>query len=74
MDSGFDPHPAKAPDQALEDAQDLAAMGHEQALSRKFSIWSMSALAFCVLGTRRLCISLVRQLIDQARGRPSQWT
>lgn len=34
-----------------QDACDLAAMGHEQALTRKFSIWSMFALAFCVLGT-----------------------
>ncbi|KAL4768529.1 amino acid/polyamine transporter I [Aspergillus nidulans var. acristatus] len=31
--------------------QDLAAMGHVQALSRKFNLWSMLALAFCVLGT-----------------------
>ncbi len=34
-----------------EDEQDLAAMGHVQALSRKFDIPSMLALAFCVLGT-----------------------
>ncbi|KAK9420517.1 putative Choline transport protein [Seiridium unicorne] len=34
-----------------EDALDLAALGHEQALARKFSIWSMLALSFCVLGT-----------------------
>lgn len=34
-----------------QDELDLAAMGHEQALSRKFSLWSMFALAFCVLGT-----------------------
>ncbi|KAL2832509.1 amino acid/polyamine transporter I [Aspergillus cavernicola] len=34
-----------------EDEQDLAAMGHVQALSRKFSLGSMLALAFCVLGT-----------------------
>ncbi|KAM5356894.1 hypothetical protein ACJ41O_003540 [Fusarium nematophilum] len=34
-----------------QDAQDLAFMGHEQALTRKFSIWSMLALAFSVLGT-----------------------
>ncbi|KAL4804029.1 amino acid/polyamine transporter I [Aspergillus unguis] len=33
------------------DEQDLAQMGHSQALSRKFSIYSMLALAFCVLGT-----------------------
>ncbi|CRK13279.1 hypothetical protein BN1708_010728 [Verticillium longisporum] len=33
------------------DAQDLAALGHEQMLSRKFSLVSMLAMAFCVLGT-----------------------
>ncbi|KAK5993022.1 Choline transport-like protein [Cladobotryum mycophilum] len=38
-------------DQAARDAVDLAAMGHKQALSRKFNTWSMLALAFCVLGT-----------------------
>lgn len=34
-----------------EDELDLAALGHEQVLARKFSIWSMLALSFCVLGT-----------------------
>ncbi|KAL6408340.1 hypothetical protein AUP68_08197 [Ilyonectria robusta] len=38
-------------DQALQDARDLAEFGHSQALTRKFSIWSMLALAFSVLGT-----------------------
>jgi amino acid transporter len=38
-------------DQSDKDARDLAAMGHHQAMSRKFGIWSMLALAFCVLGT-----------------------
>ena len=33
------------------DALDLASMGHTQSLSRKFSMWSMLALAFSVLGT-----------------------
>ncbi|KAM0331372.1 hypothetical protein ACHAQA_003045 [Verticillium albo-atrum] len=33
------------------DAHDLAALGHEQTLTRKFSLWSMFAMAFCVLGT-----------------------
>ncbi|KAH6685428.1 choline transport protein [Plectosphaerella plurivora] len=33
------------------DAQDLADFGHSQVLTRKFSLWSMLALAFCVLGT-----------------------
>lgn len=36
--------------QDVQDAQDLAALGHSQALTRKFDIWSMLALAFCVLG------------------------
>lgn len=45
--------PLKVPlenDQDVQDATDLAGMGHAQALTRKFSIWSMLALAFCVLG------------------------
>ncbi|KHN95458.1 Amino acid/polyamine transporter I [Metarhizium album ARSEF 1941] len=37
--------------QATRDAQDLAALGHVQRLTRKFSLWSMLALAFSVLGT-----------------------
>lgn len=46
--------PLKVPlqnDQDAQDATDLAGMGHAQALTRKFNIWSMLALAFCVLGT-----------------------
>lgn len=50
MDIEAESRLAKVADQSIEDAQDLAAMGHEQALSRKFNVWSMSALAFCVLG------------------------
>lgn len=42
---------AEAVDQELIDEVDLAALGHGQALSRKFDIWSILALAFCVLGT-----------------------
>ncbi|KKK22441.1 hypothetical protein ARAM_007237 [Aspergillus rambellii] len=38
-------------DQVDQDAHDLVAMGHQEALTRKFNIWSMLALAFCVLGT-----------------------
>lgn len=38
-------------DQDAVDACDLAALGHAQSLSRKFDIWSILALAFCVLGT-----------------------
>ncbi|KAG8160244.1 hypothetical protein KVR01_009780 [Diaporthe batatas] len=40
-----------AVDQDVVDACDLAAFGHEQILTRKFDIWSILALAFCVLGT-----------------------
>lgn len=43
--------PVQSTDQSVQDAYDLAAMGHDQALTRKFDIWSMLALAFCVLGT-----------------------
>jgi hypothetical protein len=38
-------------DQAIQDARDLADLGHEQLLSRKFTTWSMFFLAFSVLGT-----------------------
>lgn len=38
-------------DQETVDEYDLAALGHGQALSRKFDLWSILALAFCVLGT-----------------------
>ncbi|KAJ5891241.1 amino acid permease family protein [Penicillium subrubescens] len=34
-----------------QDALDLVALGHDQVFSRKFSLWSMLALAFCVLGS-----------------------
>lgn len=37
--------------QSFQDARDLALMGHDQGLSRKFGVWSMLSLAFCVLGT-----------------------
>ncbi|KAI9044530.1 putative amino acid permease family protein [Aspergillus affinis] len=43
--------PVQSVDQSVQDARDLAAMGHDQALTRKFDLWSMLALAFCVLGT-----------------------
>jgi hypothetical protein len=45
--------PVQSVDQSVQDAHDLAAMGHDQALTRKFDMWSMLALAFCVLGMRR---------------------
>ncbi|KFY78228.1 hypothetical protein V499_02544 [Pseudogymnoascus sp. VKM F-103] len=38
-------------DAAIHDAEQLAAMGHAQSLSRKFSPWSMLALSFSILGT-----------------------
>ena len=38
-------------EQETQDEHDLAAMGHEQAMSRKFGVVSMLSLAFCVLGT-----------------------
>lgn len=40
-----------ADEQDVVDACDLAALGHAQSLTRKFDIWSILALAFCVLGT-----------------------
>lgn len=43
--------PLKPIDQETQDACDLAAFGHDQGLGRNFNIWSMLALAFCVLGT-----------------------
>ncbi|KXH43476.1 choline transport protein [Colletotrichum salicis] len=41
----------KTADQVAQDAQDLAYLGHDQALSRKFSTMSMLFLAISVLGT-----------------------
>jgi amino acid transporter len=38
-------------DQAIQDDQDLIHLGHQPALSRKFSLWSLFFLAFSVLGT-----------------------
>lgn len=40
-----------AVNQDVVDACDLATLGHSQSLIRKFDIWSILALAFCVLGT-----------------------
>jgi len=45
------PEAVDAVDQNVVDACDLAALGHDQSLTRKFDIWSILALAFCVLGT-----------------------
>lgn len=42
---------AEQVDQDLLDEYDLAKLGHGQALSRKFDLVSILALAFCVLGT-----------------------
>ncbi|KAJ4256772.1 hypothetical protein NW762_008868 [Fusarium torreyae] len=41
--------------QAERDALDLAALGHAETLSRKFSMMSMLSLAFCILGTWAVC-------------------
>ncbi|KAF4122236.1 Amino acid transporter [Geosmithia morbida] len=43
-------HPARD-SQVDQDAADLAEFGHEQALSRKFSAWSMFFFAVSILGT-----------------------
>lgn len=43
--------PVETLDQTARDAADLAALGHEETLTRKFDKWSMLSLAFCVLGT-----------------------
>lgn len=58
MYSEIEPSPSKTSQpladqkhQDDQDALDLASMGHEQTLKRKFSVWSMLALAFSVLGT-----------------------
>lgn len=60
MDPESNPEPMKpAPtDQDAEDAYDLAVLGHEQVLTRKFNMWSMLALAFCVLGMFPSCEAL----------------
>lgn len=44
-------HSTDTAEQKAMDANDLAELGHEQVLSRKFGLWSMLALAFSVLGT-----------------------
>lgn len=44
-------HGTNTAEQKAMDANDLAELGHEQVLSRKFGLWSMLALAFSVLGT-----------------------
>lgn len=50
LEHNQDVKPVESTDQSVQDARDLAALGHDQALSRKFDVWSMLALAFCVLG------------------------
>lgn len=61
LESNSNSLPLKPPlenDQDVQDATDLAAMGHAQALTRKFDMWSMLALAFCVLGMSPLYLYL----------------
>lgn len=41
--------------QAEQDADSLADMGHSQALSRKFGVWSLFFLSLSVLGTWSTC-------------------
>lgn len=43
--------PVDTGNQSYEDARDMVALGHTEELTRKFSPWSMLALAFCILGT-----------------------
>lgn len=50
LESNMEPIKAAPTDQDDQDARDLAELGHEQSLTRKFNMWSMFALAFCVLG------------------------
>lgn len=60
LESNSNSLPLKPPlenDQDVQDATDLAAMGHAQALTRKFDMWSMLALAFCVLGMSPLYLT-----------------
>ena len=48
----YDAEPSPSLDgRHLEDERDLAELGHEQALTRKFGLMSMFFLAFSVLGT-----------------------
>lgn len=84
MDLESNPQPLKPPltDQNVQDAQDLAALGHSQALTRKFDMWSMLALAFCVLGMFALfatpmgserVLTCPRNLLDLRPG-SQQWS
>lgn len=57
-ESNSEPMKPAPTDQDAEDAHDLATLGHEQLLTRKFNMWSMLALAFCVLGMFLSCEAL----------------
>ena len=83
MDLETNSLPGKPPlenEQDVQDATDLAAMGHAQALTRKFDTWSMLALAFCVLGSSAPAHDVGLDLIDccrnllDLRSRPEQWS
>ena len=66
LESNSQPLKPHLVDQSVQDAHDLAEMGHDQALTRKFDLWSMLALAFCVLGMDHLrCIGNDPTVIDQ---------
>ncbi|CAD0112921.1 unnamed protein product, partial [Aureobasidium uvarum] len=47
----MDSKPIDVGNQSYEDARDMVALGHTEELTRKFSPWSMLALAFSILGT-----------------------
>ncbi|KAJ5807049.1 hypothetical protein N7474_010641 [Penicillium riverlandense] len=55
-------------DQDVQDAQDLAMLGHSQALTRKFDMWSMLSLTFCVLGMHLFMICLIHSWLIQSPG------
>lgn len=57
--------------QAERDALDLAALGHAEGLSRKFSMLSMLSLAFCILGTWAVCAQSLATGIQN--GGPVTW-
>ncbi|KAH0293972.1 hypothetical protein KCU71_g14955, partial [Aureobasidium melanogenum] len=50
-DAVMDSKPIDVGRQSYEDARDMVALGHTEELTRKFSSWSMLALAFSILGT-----------------------
>lgn len=77
MDLETNSLPLKPPlenEQDVQDATDLAAMGHAQALTRKFDIWSMLALAFCVLGMFNVATGVCHRSVPSISPRGTRWT